>query len=347
MTESTTPASTISSSDLDKSLSLVEIKPGIRFSEHMLKSMLPDVETALFFGATYELDHIQLSKVLQLVVNTPLADALFKGDHSTELQDYCEGVVNEWGEAEAWNPAVKSGRLTYGTTNPPKGEILPQMWEQMQIEVARSIKDVAAKLGDTVARLPGKKGEMIFKSMMQLNAKRPVIGDFKAGVRHKPTKENLVILDVSGSMTEGTVRAIINDVVALSYMANAHLAIVSNSAIHWAPGTYDADVVLAEAEFGGTQYEMLAPVLKGRDWGTVITIADYDSSYNAQQVLARDGACTIDELFDISLVNKSTHLAKCVGQFAKSVKPMLIGNSYRVLETEREWDDDFVTDYGY
>jgi len=345
MTESTTPTSTISSSDLSQSLTLVEIKPGIRFSEHMLKAMLPDVETALFFGATYELDHTQLSKLLQLVVNTPLADALFNGDHSTELQSYCEGVVNDWGQAEGWNPSVRSGQISYGPVV-PKGEILPQMWEQMQVEVARSIKDVAAKLGDTVSKLPGKQGTMIFKSMMQLNAKRPVIGDFRAGVHHKPNKENLVILDVSGSMSESTIRAIVNDVVALSYMANAHLAIVSSTAIHWAPGTYDADSVLAEAEFGGTQYEQLAPIIKGRDWGTVITIADYDSSYQAKEVLARDGVCTIDTLFDVSLVNKSTHLAACIGQFAQSVKPMLIGNSRQVLRTDYEFADDF-TDYGY
>ena len=115
----------------------------------------------------------------------------------------------------------------------------------------------------------------------------------------------------------------------MSYLANAHLAIVSNTCTYWPAGAYGSDDVLAKAEFGGTYYETLAPLFD-RDWGTVVTVADYDSSYGAKDALAR---CTghIDEVLDISLVNQPTFLAECVGQLADEVRPLLVANTSRVL----------------
>lgn len=318
MSSPTTPRSSLA----DK-LTIVTVKPGLKFSKADLMDLLPDVETALFFGKVYELDYQQLSNLLSVVLNSDLAKALFHGaaEHSSDLQDY---IVDDL-DIPDW---VEQGEINF-SPDVPHGEILPQMWEQLEVEVAASIKAVAEKLAGVVNHMPGKQGQMVFQSMRVMNAKRPVLGDFKAKVHHAPVKENLVILDVSGSMNEHTVHTIVDDVVALSYLANAHLAIVSDACTYWAPGSYGSDDVTDAATFGGTHYETLAPLFD-RDWGTVVTIADYDSSYSAKSVLAR---CTghIDEVLDISLVNQPTYLAECVGQLADKVRPLLVGNSQYVL----------------
>jgi hypothetical protein len=204
----------------------------------------------------------------------------------------------------------------------PKGEILPEVWESLQIEVAASIQKVAETLGDVVAHLPGKQGEMLFKSMAVMNKRRPTIGSFNAFIKHKRQARNLVILDVSGSMSEATVKTIIDDVVALSWQADACLAIVSNSTTWWEPGSFNSAAVLKAAQFGGTHYETLTQLLD-EDWGVVVTIADYDSSRGAQQAIAGCSG-SIELLLDISLVPQPTFLAECVGQLAKETRPLLI-----------------------
>lgn len=306
----------MSSAELKDSLEIVEVKPGKRFSKALLRRMLPDVETALFFGKLYGLDPTQLGSLLFTVVNTPLAQALFGDDmvHSHDLQDYIADICDHSGfEVEAAN---------FGDP-PPHGEILPEVWESLEVDIAASIKAVAEKLESVVDMLPGKNGEMLFKSMLTLNAKRPTLGDHKAYIAHAPQKQNLLIFDVSGSMSESTVRTVVEDVVALSYKANAHLAIVSNSCFYWEPGTYSVDDVLAKAEYGGTRYEQLAPLFDRQDWGTVITVADYDSSMSAKMHLADECTGHIDTVLDISLVARPTFLAECVGQLADEVRPLL------------------------
>ena len=327
-----TSTSTISSAELARSVELLEVKPGTKFSVATLRELLPDVETALFFGKVYDLDAQQLGALLHSVFNTDLTQALFAGaaEHSTDLQDY---LLDGWhDDAGVWHEAIidqaRAGDVTL-KPDVPHGEILPQMWEQLEVVVAQSIKDVAAKLETTIDLLPGKQGEMVFSSMMQLNKQRPVIGDYKAGIHHAPQKQNLLILDVSGSMTVGTIHAIVDDVVALSYKANAHMAVVSDSCTYWQPGSYSVDDVLRACEFCGTHYEKLAPLFD-RDWGTVITVADYDSSPSAKRRLAK---CTgrIDEVLDLSLVDQPTFMAECVGQLAAKVRPILIASSPYVL----------------
>lgn len=310
---------------------MIEVKPGTRFSLAVLRDLLPDVETCLFFGKVYELDAQQLGSLLHQVLKTDLTSALFGEDglHSHDLQDYLVGYEDEDGNyVEGIVEDYLCGDVTFDPTV-PHGEVLPQVWESLEVVVAQSIKDVASKLESTIDLLPGKQGQMVFGSLMKLNKQRPVIGDYRAQIHHAPQKQNLVILDVSGSMTPGTINAIIHDVVALSYQANAHMAVVSNTTTYWEPGTYDIDDVLRACEFWGTHYETLEPLFD-RDWGTVITVADYDSSYDAKRVLAR---CVgrIDEVLDISLVNQPTFLAECVGQLASSVRPILIAQSAYVL----------------
>ena len=321
-----TPSSTTTSStDLGLSLKLYEVKPGLHFSVATLRSLLPDAETCLFFGKVYELDAQQMGALLHTVLNTDLTAALFAGagEHSIDLQDYVVDLT-------AQMPPAQRGKTTF-KPDVPQGEVLPHVWEQLEVVVAKSIKEVAAKLEGVVDMLPGKQGSMVFSSMMKLNAKRPTIGDFRASVTHERNQiPNLLILDVSGSMSESTIRKIIDDVVALSYKANACMAVVSNTTTFWEAGTYSVDDVLRACEFSGTHYETLAPLFDGRDWGTVITVADYDSSYFAKPAVAAMSG-RITEVIDVSLVNQPTFLAEVVGQLADSVRPILIGSSQYML----------------
>lgn len=322
MTQS--PVETMTSSTLRSSLDVVELKPGLKFTAAVLKDMLPTVEQTLFFGKVYDLDAQQLTHLLSITVDIPLVQALTRGDHSTELQSY---IVDDLDVP----PAVK-GKVTF-KPDVPTGELLPEMWKAMEIEVAQSIKDVAAKLESVVGLMPGKKGSMIFKDLMRFNVKRPTFGVYKAQVHHAPVKENLLVLDVSGSMRSDTIRAIIDDVVALSYEANAHLAVVSNTTTHWEPGTYDVAEVLAACEFGRTHYETLWPLFD-RDWGVVITVADYDSAGSAQDCIRRNAKGHVDLALDISLVNRPTFLAECVGLMADEVRPLMIAQSYNVMQAD-------------
>lgn len=304
-------------SSLDEQLSLVEIKPGLQFSLATLKAFLPDVETALFFGKVYELDYVQLSNLLSQTLDSVLADELFSGSHSEQLQGYILDLTAEVG-------APEEGEVSFSPGIPP-GEVLPELWKSMEVEVAQSIKDAASKLTAVMSRMPGKQGEMLFKTMAKVNARRPTIGDFRPFIHHKRSAKNLVILDVSGSMTEETVTALLDDVIALSYMADAHLAIVSDTCFTWEPGNYDGAAVLKHAEFNGTRYEQLKDLMN-QDWDTVVTIADYDSSQWAKDYLWENCAGSIEKVIDISLVPRPTFLAECVGQFAKEVQPILVAN---------------------
>ena len=108
------------------------------------------------------------------------------------------------------------------------------------------------------------------------------------------------------------------------------MAIVSNNAFAWEPGAYDAEDILHAAEYQGTHYEQLIPLLQ-EDWGTVVTIADYDSSQWVKREIAQRCTGSVGKVVDISLVNQPTFLAECVGQLADEVQPILIGNSDYVL----------------
>lgn len=356
MTMSTPSSPTTSSStteDFVAASDVFEVKPGVRFSRAVLRDFLPDVETALFFGKVYGLDPQQLGDLLLTVHETDLTRALFGegGSHSTDLQDYLlDGmrVCQNCGESEEYHdwcdsPSFKweepiIGAADKGQVNfkpdVPHGEVLPEVWKQLEVEVAKSIAEVAAKLTDIVGLLPGKKGSMVFQSMLKLNAKRPTLGDYRAKIEHAPVKQNLVILDVSGSMSEATIRTIVSDVVALSYVANASMAIVSDKTTFWEPGAFDVSDILAAATYGGTHYETLYPLFD-RDWGTVICVADYDSSNAAKEKLRKKSKGHIDVVVDVSLVPMPTYLAECVGQMADKVRPILIANSNLTREGRR------------
>lgn len=302
-----------STSSSSNDMTLFEVKPDIYLSAGTLRRHLPTVELALFFAKVYQLDYTKLGRLLRMLFDTPVVQALTEGSHSVELQDYLVETV----------PTEILAEMQQFTSEPmPSSEVLVQLWKSLEVEVAKSIQEVANKLAGTLHLLPSKEGDMLFASMAKINRLRPTVGVYGAHIRHAPVPEVLVVLDVSGSMTEETIEAIIGDVVAMSYNANASLAVVSNSAFLWAPGGYSVKDVLAKAEYGGTHYEQLKPLFD-QSWGTVITIADYDSSPSAMKTLAN---CKghIGQVLDISLVSRTTFLAECVGQLADEVRPLML-----------------------
>ena len=302
-----------STSNSSNDMTLFEVKPGIYLSAGTLRRHLPTVELALFFAKVYQLDYTKLGQLLRMLFDTPVVQALTEGSHSVELQDYLVETV----------PTEILAEMQQFTSEPmPSSEVLVQLWKSLEVEVAKSIQEVANKLAGTLHLLPSKEGDMLFASMAKINRLRPTVGVYGAHIKHAPVPEVLVVLDVSGSMTEETIEAIVGDVVAMSYNANASLAVVSNSAFLWAPGGYSVKDVLAKAEYGGTHYEQLKPLFD-QSWGTVITIADYDSSPSAKKALAN---CKghIGQVLDISLVSRTTFLAECVGQLADEVRPLML-----------------------
>lgn len=302
-----------STSNSSNDMTLFEVKPDIYLSAGTLRRHLPTVELALFFAKVYQLDYTKLGQLLRMLFNTPVVQALTEGSHSVELQDYLVETV----------PTEILAEMQQFTSEPmPSSEVLVQLWKSLEVEVAKSIQEVANKLAGTLHLLPSKEGDMLFASMAKINRLRPTVGVYGAHIRHAPVPEVLVVLDVSGSMTEETIEAIIGDVVAMSYNANASLAVVSNSAFLWAPGGYSVKDVLAKAEYGGTHYEQLKPLFD-QSWGTVITIADYDSSPSAMKTLANCKG-RIGQVLDISLVSRTTFLAECVGQLAYEVRPLML-----------------------
>lgn len=302
------------SSELKQSLDLYEIMPGKLVPWESIRTWLPTVEVALFFAKAYNFNYTKLSELLFKLFKTNVMDELMNGTHSVTLQDYLVDTVPTDVYEQAKPDLIEKA---------PPAEVLPEVWKMAEVEIAHSLKEVATKLAGSLHLLPSKQGSMVFKTMAKVNSQRPTIGVHKAAIVHEAVPDVLVIFDVSGSMTEQTVRALVNEVVALSWEANASLAIVSDHCFYWEPGSYNVNDVLEKAEYWGTHYETLAPLFS-KDWGTVVTIADYDSSYSAKSTIA-NCAGRIGTVLDISLVNQPTFLAECVGQLADKVQPLLIG----------------------
>src|SRR6478736_5748739 len=85
----------MTSSEVQAELELFEFKPGRHAQVRALARLLPDVETALFFGKVMELNYVQLGDLLQKLFKTSAIAALFGGsaEHSVDLQDYIVDVV--------------------------------------------------------------------------------------------------------------------------------------------------------------------------------------------------------------------------------------------------------------
>lgn len=301
---------------MSTAMDVLELKPGVRFNRGALQRGLPTMSAALFFAKLYGLNAVQLARLLFVLFHRDSVVSALVADeerHSIELQDY----LLELG----YEDLIEEGVVVL-SPDVPRAEILPEIWKDLEVQVAASIRDVADKLKDVLGTMPGRNGEMVFDTMMKVNARRPVLGDYRARIDHARKPDNLIVLDVSGSMTEETVRTLVDDVVAMGYMADAHLAIVSDTATHWEPGTYSTVSVLAASEYSGTHYETLA-ALFDRDWGVVVTIADYDSSYEAMGAIAKRTG-RIGKLLDISLVRRPTFLSEVLGQLADESRSLLV-----------------------
>ena len=288
-----------------------------------LKKWLPDLKTALFFAKAYKLPVEKLSDLVFTLFNTPLFDELKTGVHSTDLQDYLVGLFPDVIHIQQ--------DVTFSTEEAAPDDAFLQLIENAAVEIATSIQEVADSLGKVLHGLPGKSGEMVFENLAKLNVQRMSLGKFSAGIRHKPVAKTLVIFDVSGSMTKNTVTKIADAVVSMSYEVNASLAIVSYDTFVWNAGRFSTQEVLRTAQYGGTHYETLYPLLN-EDWDVVITIADYDSSPSAKSTLA---SCTgsIGQVLDISLVNSPTFLSECVQQLATNPVKHLVQTPHRYVHS--------------
>ena len=329
-TQSPSSDTRLTEHELKDSLTLFEFVPGKRASIKVLADLLPDIETVLFFGQVYHLTEAKLRELVLMLFKTPFFTALLDSaeQHSSTLQGYVLPMLTKE-EAEQYRNHLSAVPPAEGHVV-PNSELLVAAWEAQLTEVAESIETVANKVAGVLDLLPSKYGTMTMQHLRQLNTQRGSIGKYSAQITHQRNIDRLVILDVSGSMSEHTVRAIVGDVVALAYKANATLAVVSNRTYYWSPGEFTVASVLNTAEFGGTQYETLIPLLQ-QDWEKVITIADYDSSPHAKEQIREAASGHIGEVLDMSLVDRPTFLAECVGQLAQSVRPFLIGTSRRVL----------------
>lgn len=310
----------MSNTEVKDSLTLFRLDSKRLISVQKLKELLPDVQTAAWFGAYYKLSRTKLAELFLILFDSPVLQALMTEGykHSTSLQtylaealsqdEYCELQMQKAVQPEAPAPDL----------------ILPQLWEAAEVKVATALREVADTITNVVDRLPSKNGKMVFRTLAKMNAYRPTVGVYEPHISHHRRASSLLILDVSGSMTEETIRTIAADVVGLAWKADAHLAVVSNTMTVWEPGGYDVKAILRAAEFSGTHYEQLAPLFN-QNWGTVITVADYDSSWSAKMAL-RHCSSTIEEIIDISLVNRPTFLSESIGHMAKKITPMIVGS---------------------
>ena len=311
---------------LNSSTDITTFANGRAFPTQFLADALTDVETALFFAKVYDLEPSDVATVLHICVPSDVVTTLTQeaGFHSQSLQDY---LVDQYQDTNGdWHFVdIEVIQGQPGSTKPVDAVILPEVWKNIELEIAESIAKVAETISTTIEHMPGRTGTMVFQTLAKMNKRRPTLGDYQPGFHHQQVHKVLVIFDVSGSMSEPTVRTIVDDVVGLAYEANAALAIVSNNSFFYQAGGFSSDQVLEDAEFGGTHYEMLAPLFKDQDWDAVITIADYDSSPSAAAVLSRCNG-KIGQLFDVSLVDRSTYLAECLAPLANAVRPLLVAS---------------------
>lgn len=315
----------MSNTEVKDSLTLFRLDSKRLISVQKLKELLPDVQTAAWFGAYYKLSRTKLAELFIILFDSPVLKALMTEGykHSTSLQTYLAQTLSQAEYSELQMQKVVQPEA------PAPDLILPQLWEAAEVKVATVLREVADTITDVVDRLPSKNGKMVFRTLAKMNANRPTVGVYEPHISHHRRASSLLILDVSGSMTEETIRTIAADVVGLAWKADAHLAVVSDTMTVWEPGGYDVKAILRAAEFRGTHYEQLAPLFN-QNWGTVITVADYDSSWSAKEVL-QGCSGTIEEIIDISLVDRPTFLSASLGHMAKKITPMIVGSGHYPL----------------
>ena len=281
----------------------------IGWEPEVLREILPDLDTALFFASVFELDYNELSMLLELVFQQHSGDvlrALLNGQHSTELQDYVVDVVPTHVvdvQDVVWSADPELGLNTD----------LVALFRNAVVPVASTLKQVGQAVGSVLDQFPSIVGQLTFEHLAKWDTRRSSVGQYKAVMKHSRDR-NLLIVDDSGSMTSETIRTLASDFVALAFELNATLALVSNSCRVFQPGTATVQGILDMMETGGTHYETLVPLFK-QQWANVLCVADYDSSLSAKEVFRRETPKGIvGQVFDISLVTRPTFLGEVVAQ---------------------------------
>lgn len=303
-------------------LTLISVTKGRRWPLAHLKKTLKSPVWVVRFAKAFGLDAYEFGALLRLLfpdVDIVKALTLEGGDHSASLQTYLVDL--------GYDSQMFPGLVPEQTVEPdPEVDLLAEMFEELEVKLADGLDDIVYEVADLMTDMPGKEGRMGLKSLLKVDRKiQKRLGVHEAQIIHAHTPPNLVVLDVSASMSEETIKRIVDAVVSLANRADAHLIIVSDTARTWKPGEFDTGSVLAESEFSGTHYEKLAPAFD-RNWGTVITIADYDSGWDAKDLIAQCKG-RISLLLDISLVNRPTYLAECLGQLADEVRPLMVAKA--------------------
>lgn len=306
----------------NEDLQLIEVKPGSRWPVGALRRTLKSPAWVVKFAALQDLNAVQLGALLRLLfpgVDIVQALGMEAGEHSHSLQSYVVQL--------GYDTQVYEGVDLPDRDQPPSKEelLLAQIFEHLAVKVAEDIVDAMDIVTNAMQSMPGKDGRLAMKTLLKQDRRTKKIGLAEMQVAHHHKPKNLVVFDTSGSMGEDTVGRIASAVKALAVKADAYLAIVSNTTTVWGPGEFTVEAVLDHAEFMGTHYETLAPLFD-EDWGTVVTIADYDSAWGAKDALAKAPG-RIEQLLDISLVDCPTFLAECLAQLADEVRPLMVAKS--------------------
>jgi len=297
-------------------IDLVDVKAGVVFPLSTLKKILDTNRRLATFAAHFQLDQYELGSLLRLV-RPGVTMVQFLSDsaafHSMELQTYIVGL--------GFEHDIRAGEID-APDEVGDDELLVELFEQFRVKVATQIDDFAVEMDAALKSAKPKKAKKVLRRMRKLHKTVTKIGLEELVIERYGQEPVLVILDVSASMGEPLIEAIVEPVVAMAVEADAYLAIVSNTTTWWRPGEFSVASVLAAAEFQGTKYETLK-VLLDKDWSTVVTVADYDSSMGAKHAIA-DCTGKIGQVLDISVVECPTFLSECVGQLAGEVRPLMV-----------------------
>lgn len=285
------------------------------FNEQKLIEVLDTPAKLVIFSRAMQLDHNGFRRLVKAMGYNGVAEIMARWGHSSSLQSYV--VSNDFISEPTQMSFILDDDDELKESD--RANLLAEILSLASVKVIDKIEDLCRLLAHQLVTNAGEAQTRLGFQFIQQYADahkrvKPTYGLGIQRVVEGGTLDNLVILDVSGSMGTSTVNAITDEVIALAEEADATLAIVSNNCYYWLPGTATASAVRNAAEYRGTHYEELVKLLDEKDWGTVITIADYDSSLSAKQTIAAQVTTRVQQVLDISLVERPTFLSECVGQ---------------------------------
>lgn len=285
-----------------------------------LEDILTSLEVTLFFAKALELSVNDRSRLIRAIHKTDLIDELLNGEHSIDLQDYGIDDPDNWVPTDEWVDALPVESMV------PDSEFLLSIFDDIKVVIASTFVEFTTMLAEVMDAIPSDQAQLMLEDAAKLNYKTNTFGTTQVSVAPIMSLPNALILDDSGSVTRQTFEALVSEYVAVANTHQMHVILVSNTARHFAPEEVSVANLMSVAQFGGTHYEELIrnDILGNMEWGTVITIADYDSSPAAAQVL-QNARGRIGLLLDLSLVNRRTYLSEVIGHLADDFKQVLVG----------------------